>query len=430
MFNGFSKSPAPSLPPESVFSPLSTSTYPSITTTPPSHHRNMTPTPTPTQHHASSTPSALLQKRPDTPTSVLSHNSTTGIAPSTPLHSSTSATASPAGTPVISSAQVTVAIGGLLRAWLTGFLGAVSGKVGMFFSKSLAIGSGGDGGLSGVDALSLISTYAHQNKTSTVSLVYLIPESSPSGDPFYFFPNGFQCAGRSAYEAPHGIHSFPAIYSFPNPAPMEHWPNVISILQSSNLLAPSFSNRYDGVEESRNTNPPSVTVSRRASVLSSTSRASRTARPGSSMSDREGIEVEDDSVVAAARAPSPSPSVTSSIGSTMTTGSGMTMTGMLGKLFLFGRREKNQDMTRKTSIITSTKVRKEGRVEPACFTPAWVTSRTVQFYDSKVDTTYTLSRVDPVTVVTIVTRGRKVGCLREGRRQLQIYRHYRLHRRR
>ncbi|OUM66359.1 hypothetical protein PIROE2DRAFT_40845, partial [Piromyces sp. E2] len=29
-----------------------------------------------------------------------------------------------------------------------------------------------------------------------------------------------------------GIHSYPAIFSFPNEPPLNHWPNIISIIQS------------------------------------------------------------------------------------------------------------------------------------------------------------------------------------------------------
>ncbi|KAJ3107955.1 Ca(2+)-dependent cysteine protease [Phlyctochytrium bullatum] len=440
---------------------------------------------------------------PATPTvapgAVFTATAAGGSGPkSPPVPAAVSVPASPFATPAALAAGVGLAVGavaappasgcGVLRAWLGAFCGAMAGKLGSYFWKALAAGGGTEGAerLDRVDAVNVIANYAQQNRASTVSLMYLVSDQSP------FFPLGYQCAGMSSYERPTGIHSYPSILTYPDVPLMEHWPNVICILQTSSALhAPLFvrpslpsleasstpearasrasrarrgaegdassvvgdnsvrgEDDDDGAASVASTATATAGPRRRGSAMSVSGR--QQPRPPSSMS----FEVVDgEEAVLGRRAQSPAPSVESSVASSSVypeslataatgtsvgsrpatgeegggaaTGGVMTVSGFLGKFVggMFGRRTPTAGVGRTSAgrgaVPSSTSARRRGKsgsssgkpVEaptlPACYTPAWVTSRSVQFYDAKVETTYTLSRADSNLVIAIVTRGRR-----------------------
>lgn len=90
----------------------------------------------------------------------------------------------------------------------------------------------------------MISKYVTQTRALNVSLIYMIQGDAP------FWKNGYDCSMQRgvAYTRPTGLSSFPAIASFPGSPPLDHWPNIISIIQTHDrvALAPSHSGTTRG----------------------------------------------------------------------------------------------------------------------------------------------------------------------------------------
>ena len=73
-----------------------------------------------------------------------------------------------------------------------------------------------------------ILEYHRKTHPLNISLLYLLPENT-------CFLNGFVCQSDPIrLEKPCGLKRFPAILSYPNDPPYEHWPNIITIIQSHN----------------------------------------------------------------------------------------------------------------------------------------------------------------------------------------------------
>eukprot|EP00842_Homolaphlyctis_polyrhiza_P004247 jgi/Hompol1/4823/HPOL_003969-RA len=72
-----------------------------------------------------------------------------------------------------------------------------------------------------------ILEYSRVTRPINISLIRVIPDGMS-------FSDGFACARSVSQEPLTGIKRFPAILSHPKEAPLEHWPNIISILQSHN----------------------------------------------------------------------------------------------------------------------------------------------------------------------------------------------------
>ncbi|CAO3600886.1 unnamed protein product [Absidia cylindrospora] len=76
------------------------------------------------------------------------------------------------------------------------------------------------------DYYEMISTFRKRYGAHSIGLVYEVKSEKP------FFPEGFVCSG-TPYESPQGIHSFPFIFCQPPQPPVDHLPNIISIIQVS-----------------------------------------------------------------------------------------------------------------------------------------------------------------------------------------------------
>ncbi|RKO90686.1 hypothetical protein BDK51DRAFT_30514 [Blyttiomyces helicus] len=124
--------------------------------------------------------------------------------------------------------------------WLMRFIDSIGTKIGIYFQRilqerhkqlvtSLRPTAGGDAAETPA-CLQLLVKYWKQTRPFNISLIYLITDDKP------FFRNGYACCPPGSYEKPTGIQSFPAVCSFPSSPPMEHWPNIISILQSHDRL--------------------------------------------------------------------------------------------------------------------------------------------------------------------------------------------------
>ncbi len=63
-----------------------------------------------------------------------------------------------------------------------------------------------------------------------------------------FWKNGYDCSMQRgmSYTRPTGLSSFPAVASFPGPPPMDHWPNIISIIQTHDRVALAHSSSVGG----------------------------------------------------------------------------------------------------------------------------------------------------------------------------------------
>ncbi|CAG8496526.1 9574_t:CDS:2 [Ambispora gerdemannii] len=71
----------------------------------------------------------------------------------------------------------------------------------------------------------LIRSFRKKSGAHSVALIYEVT------DDIKFHQQGYVCAGVP-YEKPTGKNSFPFIYCYPKDLPKEHWPNIISIMQS------------------------------------------------------------------------------------------------------------------------------------------------------------------------------------------------------
>ncbi|KAL2917413.1 hypothetical protein HK105_203078 [Polyrhizophydium stewartii] len=61
-----------------------------------------------------------------------------------------------------------------------------------------------------------------------VSLIYVVPNNLAFSDGYAFHSSAADA------KPPSGVRRFPAILSYPEDPPLDHWPNIISILQSHN----------------------------------------------------------------------------------------------------------------------------------------------------------------------------------------------------
>ncbi|KAI9106097.1 hypothetical protein DFS34DRAFT_46218 [Phlyctochytrium arcticum] len=78
----------------------------------------------------------------------------------------------------------------------------------------------------GQTAFKLFASYHRHTGVSSISLIYLVNPSVP------FSLDGYACSKSVNTEQVSGMQSYPAICNYPGTeAPLDHWPNIISILQ-------------------------------------------------------------------------------------------------------------------------------------------------------------------------------------------------------
>ncbi|KAG9286772.1 hypothetical protein G9A89_012322 [Geosiphon pyriformis] len=75
----------------------------------------------------------------------------------------------------------------------------------------------------------LIRNFKKKSGAHSIALIYEVT------DDIQFQPHGYIC-NDVHYEKPTGINSFPCIYSYPKEQPLEHWPNIISIMQGQDPI--------------------------------------------------------------------------------------------------------------------------------------------------------------------------------------------------
>ncbi|TPX54714.1 hypothetical protein PhCBS80983_g05822 [Powellomyces hirtus] len=73
--------------------------------------------------------------------------------------------------------------------------------------------------------LRLLWQYQSQTKARSVSLIYLIRPEQP------FCVDGYACSHGGLTDQLTGLQSFPSVCNVPADPPIEHWPNIVSILQ-------------------------------------------------------------------------------------------------------------------------------------------------------------------------------------------------------
>ncbi|KAL6060475.1 hypothetical protein QOT17_013504 [Balamuthia mandrillaris] len=79
------------------------------------------------------------------------------------------------------------------------------------------------------DFYSMIEGFAQKTEATSVCLMYEVPRVQEKGAEFslsgYVLPQG----AEAAHQAPTGLSSWPAIFSYPAEPRLEHWPNLIAI---------------------------------------------------------------------------------------------------------------------------------------------------------------------------------------------------------
>ncbi|ORX45674.1 hypothetical protein DM01DRAFT_1339903 [Hesseltinella vesiculosa] len=85
----------------------------------------------------------------------------------------------------------------------------------------------------GTDYFDRINTFRKRHGVHSIGLIYQVKSDKP------FFPQGF-VFDDAPYDPPQGIHSFPYIFSVPKQPPVEHMPNLISIIQGSHAKLNDF----------------------------------------------------------------------------------------------------------------------------------------------------------------------------------------------
>ncbi|KND02988.1 uncharacterized protein SPPG_02062 [Spizellomyces punctatus DAOM BR117] len=132
-----------------------------------------------------------------------------------------------------------------LLSFMRRFAFSVANKIAIFFHRIITekrvhlvpLSPIADGNSDAVGpALHLLAHYRRHTSAFNISLIYLIRPNIP------FCAEGYTCSKRTTNEQLTGIQSFPAICSVPSDPPMEHWPNMISILQQELLPATSGNN--------------------------------------------------------------------------------------------------------------------------------------------------------------------------------------------
>ncbi|KAI9342353.1 hypothetical protein BDR26DRAFT_859656 [Obelidium mucronatum] len=128
-----------------------------------------------------------------------------------------------------------------ISTWLNHFIESISLKFGIVFQRVLCQSFGPTTTIKDWNAnqLSKPDTTSLEHITNdflafyptclNVSLIYQVSDALP------FWADGFHCMPPtgSGYTPPTGLASFPAVFSFPETAPIRtHWPNIISLLQS------------------------------------------------------------------------------------------------------------------------------------------------------------------------------------------------------
>ncbi|KAJ3035370.1 hypothetical protein HK097_004224 [Rhizophlyctis rosea] len=119
--------------------------------------------------------------------------------------------------------------------WLNRLILSLTIKVGLYFHQTLKTqlpnlaASAADRQCP--EYLRSIHRYYELHRPSNISLIYLIREDS-----MYFNKGHFSVGNGSR---PTGLNSFPAICSYPADPPLDHWPNLISIMQTHERMISS-----------------------------------------------------------------------------------------------------------------------------------------------------------------------------------------------
>ncbi|KAJ3063797.1 hypothetical protein HDU98_000430 [Podochytrium sp. JEL0797] len=126
-----------------------------------------------------------------------------------------------------------------VSSWVSSFIDAVAEKFAIVFQAVLAPSSGvesvrewnlkriqdrGDG----FEALchNLVSNHP---SILNISLIHPVSQDAP-----HFWIDGFHFLSSHKYTQPQGLATYPPVFSFPDVAPIvQHWPNLISLLQST-----------------------------------------------------------------------------------------------------------------------------------------------------------------------------------------------------
>ncbi|KAJ9060776.1 hypothetical protein DSO57_1027257 [Entomophthora muscae] len=78
-----------------------------------------------------------------------------------------------------------------------------------------------------IDFQSIIRTFRKRSGAHSVAIIFEVDSSRP------FSRMGFECL-MTPYQPPSGLESFPCIFSYPEDPPLDHWPNLVSMIMSDN----------------------------------------------------------------------------------------------------------------------------------------------------------------------------------------------------